>query len=77
VRAGELIKPFEKQIKEEEGPAEAGRASSGLAILIVLLVINLVLLTLAAVSLSQLRDMTLPDPVEGVELPLPGLTRGG
>lgn len=76
VRAGETIEPIPKQHKDTEAETAPARASSGILILIALVVLNLILLVMAAVAASKATDSTLPDPADGLQVPLPGISPG-
>ena len=77
VRAGEKIEPIPKQHKGVEAEGASPRANSGIVILIALAVVNLILLVLAGAAVSKATDATLPDPAEGLQVPLPGISAGG
>lgn len=77
VRAGDAITPIPKQHQGSESEVAPARASSGLVILIALAVANLVLLFLAGAAVLKASDPTLPDPSEGLQVPLPGVSPAG
>jgi protein kinase-like protein len=74
VRAGDEIAPIPKQHKGAESEGAPARANSGIAILLALVLANLVLLGLAGMAVLQASDATLPDPSEGLQVPLPGIS---
>lgn len=76
VRSGEAIEPIAKQRKESASAGVPTRTSSGLAILIALGLANVVLLILAGLAVLRATDATLPDPAEGLQVPLPGISSG-
>lgn len=74
VRAGEGIKAIPKQVRGQGSDAPTTRTSSGMVILAALLAVNLILFVVALVAVIGATDTSLPDPSDGLRVPLPGIS---